>query len=261
MPTTDPGPPDSPTSQVYRLTLRYDGRAYQGWQRHTGKPTVQGAVEAAIVEVFGTQCAVHGSGRTDRGAHADAQVAHVQVPFSLPEAQVADDLNAALASDVRVIACHAAAPSFHARHDAVAKTYRYEIWNAPQCPQARLGRVWHIPGPLDVHAMEQARSVFVGAHDFSSFAKKSNYQPHTMVRTMTAVEFERDDPRLVMRFVADGFLYNMVRNLVRALVKVGEGRTTREQLQHILEARNRKSAPGTAPASGLHLQHVAYPDD
>lgn len=257
---TDPGP-DSPSRQVYRLTLRYDGRAYHGWQRHPGKATVQGAVEAAIVAVFGSRCAVHGSGRTDRGAHADAQVAHVQVPLSLPPEQVLSNLNAALASDIRVIACQAAPPTFHARHDAVAKTYRYEIWNAPQCPQARLGRVWHIPGPLNLDAMDDARTVFVGVLDFSSFAKKSDDRPRSMVRTMTAVEFERNDPLLVLRFVADGFLYNMVRNLVRGLVKVGEGRITREQLLTIVHARDRSAAPGTAPASGLHLQHVAYPDD
>ncbi len=261
MPKTPSGSTDSTTRQVYRLTLRYDGRAYHGWQRHAGKPTVQGAIEAAIVEVFGTQCAVHGSGRTDRGAHADAQVAHVQAPFSMPQAQLQDALNDALASDVRVLACQTAEPTFHARHDSIAKTYRYEIWNDPQCPEQRLGRVWHIPGPLDLDAIEEARSVFVGAHDFSSFAKKTNYRPSSMVRTMTTVDFHRELPLVVLRFVADGFLYNMVRNLVRALVKVGEGRYTRAQLQTILEACDRKAAPGTAPASGLHLEHVAYPGD
>ncbi|MBL4689418.1 MAG: tRNA pseudouridine(38-40) synthase TruA [Nannocystaceae bacterium] len=246
--------------QLYRLTVRYDGRQYDGWQRHAGKPTVQGALESAIVEVFGVKCAVHGSGRTDRGVHADAQVAHFEAPFELPSEQLLADLNGLLAQDVRVDACEAMAPGFHARHSAVRKTYRYEIWNAPQCPSQRVGRVWEIPGPLDVEAMQGATSVFVGAHDFSSFAKKTNYQPRTMVRTMAAVTLASDDSLIVMRFVADGFLYKMVRNIVRALVKVGEGRTDRARLVEILAARDRKVAPGTAPASGLFLESVDYAD-
>lgn len=264
MSAAEPEPPgsstDQTTGQLYRLTVRYDGRQYDGWQRHAGKPTVQGALETAIVEVFGVQCAVHGSGRTDRGVHADAQVAHFEAPFELPTEQLLTDLNGLLAPDVRVDACQATAPGFHARHSAVGKTYRYEIWNAPQCPPQRVGRVWEIPGPLDVEAMQGATSVFVGAHDFSSFAKKNNYQPRSMVRTMAAVTLASDGPLIVMRFIADGFLYKMVRNIVRALVKVGEGRNDRARLVEILAARDRKVAPGTAPASGLFLESVDYAD-
>ncbi len=246
-------------SQVYRLTLRYDGRAYQGWQRHTGKPTVQGAIEAAVVEVFGVQCAVHGSGRTDRGVHADAQVAHVLAPFSLPADDVQAQLSAQLPEDIRLLEAVAAPADFHARDSATGKTYRYEIHNAPQCPPDRVGLVWHIPGPLDVEAMQAATALLTGEHDFSSFAKKTNYTPRSMVRTMSAVTLDHHAPLIVLRFAADGFLYKMVRNLVRALVKVGEGRTTLAQLQQILDARDRAAAPGTAPASGLYLQEVRYP--
>lgn len=244
---------------TYRLTLRYDGRAYYGWQRHEGKPTLQGTFEAAIEAVFGERCALHAAGRTDRGAHADGQVAHFEASVGLPPERLRDELNERLPEDVEVTACEHAARTFHAREDATAKTYRYEILNAPECPQDRKGRVWHVPGPLNVDAMQEACAVLVGRHDFASFATKTNYQRRSTTRNVMSLELTREDPLIILRVRADGFLYKMVRNLVRALVKVGEGRSSRERLEQILFARDRKLAPGTAPASGLYLESVEYP--
>lgn len=253
----DPHP--SSSKQSYRLTLRYDGRAYYGWQRHSGKATVQASIEAAIEESFGAKCALHGSGRTDRGVHADAQVAHFEAPFDSEADQVCTDLNALLPEDIEITRVERVSKDFHAREKATAKTYRYEIWNAVTCPPEREGRVWHIPGALDVDALEAACPVFVGEHDFASFAKKTNYTRASTVRDVSRVDLQREGDLIVLRFRANGFLYKMVRNLVRALVKVGEGRTTHAQLAEILEARDRKAAPGTAPASGLFLESVEYP--
>lgn len=243
---------------AYRLTLRYDGREFFGWQRHPGKATVQGALEAAIEEVFGVQRAAHASGRTDRGVHADAQVVHVHVPFEFEPAELIEALNEQLPDAVVIFEAAAVPISFHARDDATAKTYRYEIYNAPDCPEDLQGRVWHIPGALDVDAMRSALDVLSGAHDFTSFAKKANYKRKSMVRTLDAIDLQVEGPHIVMRFRADGFLYKMVRNLVRALVKVGEGRSNPEKLRSILEARDRSAAPGTAPPTGLFLESVEY---
>jgi tRNA pseudouridine38-40 synthase len=253
---------DSPTgTQVYRLTLSYDGRAYHGWQRHAGKPTIQASVEAAVEEVFGSRCAVHGSGRTDRGVHADAQVAHVLAPFRSPPEELQRDLVALLPADIELLSVVEAARTFHARESALAKTYRYEIWNDAQLPPEREGRVWHIPGKLDVEGMRRACPVLEGEFDFASFAKKANYKRHSTVRHLSRVELKQEGPLIVLRFRADGFLYKMVRNLVRAIVKVGEGRSSPEKLTEILQARDRKTAPGTAPASGLYLESVEYPPE
>ncbi len=243
---------------VFRLTLRYDGRAYYGWQRHEGKPTVQGALEAAVEDVVGTRCTVRGSSRTDRGAHADGQVAHFAAHLRSPAEDLLHDLNAQLSSELEVLRCEEVAPGFHAQADARAKTYRFEIWNAPECPPARVGLVWHVPGRLDVDAMQAACPVLVGVHDFASFATKTNYNRKSTVRNLMQVELTYEEPLIVLRFRADGFLYKMVRNLVRALVKVGEGRSSRDQLEQILAARDRKSAAGTAPASGLYLESIEY---
>ncbi|MEM7152837.1 MAG: tRNA pseudouridine(38-40) synthase TruA [Myxococcota bacterium] len=252
---------DEPTPSavtVYRLTLRYDGRAYQGWQRHQGKPTVQGAVEAAVEEIVGARCTVHGSGRTDRGAHADGQVAHFAAPFRSPPEELLADFDRVLPSDIEVLECVEAPADFHAREGAVAKTYRFELWSGPDCPAERIGRVWHVAAGLRIDAMRAASSVLVGRHDFASFAKKTNYDRKSTVRNLMSVELDADGPHIVFRFRADGFLYKMVRNLVRAIVKVGEGRSTPAKLEAILQARDRKMAPGTAPASGLYLESVEY---
>jgi tRNA pseudouridine38-40 synthase len=244
----------------YRLTLRYDGRAYYGWQRHEGKPTLQGSFEAAIEAVVGERCALHASGRTDRGAHADGQVAHFQASTQLTPDQLRDAIASRLPDDVGVLACELVPLEFRAREHAIAKTYRYEILNARTCPAASEGRVWHIPGALNVEAMRTACPVLVGQHDFASFATKTNYLRASTTRHVMSIELTHAQPRIVVRMRADGFLYKMVRNLVRAIVKVGEGRGTPAQLAEILAAKDRKLAPGTAPASGLVLESVEYPD-
>lgn len=247
---------------VYRLTLRYDGRAYYGWQRHEGKPTLQGTFEAAIEAVVGERCALHAAGRTDRGAHADGQVAHFQTSNPFAPDWLRDELEARLPADVGVIACEHAPLGFRAREDAIAKTYRYELLTARKCPPDREGRVWHRPGKLDVEAMRGACPVLVGQHDFASFATKTNYQRSSTTRHVMSIDLTQPsggtDPLIVVRMRADGFLYKMVRNLVRAIVKVGEGRSSPAQLAEVLAAKDRKLAPGTAPASGLYLESVEY---
>lgn len=249
----------APAPTVYQLTLRYDGRAYHGWQRHPGKPTLQTSLEAAVEALLQERCAVHAAGRTDRGTHADGQVVHFEAATRLAPERLRAELNARLAEDIEVLACEQAAPGFHAREHALAKTYRYEIFNARECPASREGRVWHIPRALDVEAMQAACPVLVGQHDFASFATKTNYARRSTTRELMSVELAHHDPLITLRFRADGFLYKMVRNLVRAITKVGEGRSSSAALAQILAGHDRKLAPGTAPASGLYLESVEYP--
>ncbi len=244
----------------YRITLRYDGRNYMGWQRHGDQPTIQGALEAAIERAFGVGGPVQGSGRTDRGAHALGQVASSRLPRGLAPSEIVTALNVLLAEDIEVLDVAAEDDDFHARTSASTKRYRYVIWNAPDCPEREIGRVWHVPGPLDVEAMRAACPVLVGRHDFASFATRPNFQQKSTVRQLVELSMRVDPPRIEFALRADGVLYKMVRNIVRALVKVGEGRTPPGDLARILAARDRKAAPGSAPASGLYLERVWYDD-
>jgi len=249
------------TMANYSMTISYDGRDYLGWQRHGDKPTVQYALEQAIEKLLNLRTAVRGSGRTDRGAHANGQVASVELPAGLDLDELKGQLNDLLARTVRVEDVRSVAPDFHACDSAVGKRYRYVIWNNKKLPAERDGLVWHVKSRLNVEAMVEACSVFEGAHDFASFATRPNFKQKMTSRIVTQAVMNHDLPLITFDICADGFLYKMVRNIVRAIVKVGEGRYTRDDLIQILEAKDRKAAPGTAPASGLYLEKVYYSKD
>ncbi len=250
----------SPLSN-YRITLSYDGRSFFGWQRHGDKPTVQAALEQAVTGAFDIRVPVQGSGRTDRGTHAEGQVASVQLPSGTPPELIKEKLNQLLPQQMRIVDVRCAAEDFHACDSALGKHYRYVIWNDRELPAERDGRVWHVKEPLDVQAMTDACPLFVGEQDFASFASKTNFKQKSTSRIVTEAVLSHDLPTITFDIYADGFLYKMVRNIVRALVKVGEGRYTREDLARIIAAKDRQAAPGTAPASGLYLQEVFYTSD
>lgn len=245
----------------YSLTVSYDGRQYLGWQRHGDKPTVQYEIEQAVEKIFNIRSAVRGSGRTDRGAHANGQVASVELPMGIQVDDLKERFNNVLSQSVRVVHVESVANDFHACNSAVGKRYRYVIWNSKKLPVERDGLVWHVKSRLDVDAMVNACSVFEGEHDFASFATKPNFKQKMTTRVVSQAVMAHDLPLITFDICADGFLYKMVRNIVRAIVKVGEGRYTRDDLIGILEAKDRKAAPGTAPASGLYLERVYYSKD
>ncbi len=251
----------NPTMSNYRMTISYDGRNYLGWQRHGDKPTVQYALEQAVEQLFDIRSAVRGSGRTDRGAHANGQVISVELPAGLQVDEVKGQLNDLLAETVRVVAVSNVPLDFHACDSAIGKHYRYVIWNSKKLPAERDGRVWHVKSRLDVEAMANVCSVFEGEHDFASFATRPNFKQKNTRRIVSRCIMSHDLPLIRFDICADGFLYKMVRNIVRAIVKVGEGRYTRDDLYRIFEARDRNAAPGTAPASGLYLEKVYYSKD
>jgi tRNA pseudouridine38-40 synthase len=242
----------------YRMDIRYDGQNYYGWQRHKDKPTIQGALENAVTECFGLRCNVEGSGRTDRGTHALGQVASIRLPADIDEEAAVVNLNNVLGKTIEVTNLQKVSADFHARDSAVGKCYRYKIWNHVDLPPERQGTVWYIPAKLDVGAMQKACLFFVGKMDYASFAKVPNFKRATTIRTVYSLDLRQDGFSLCFSIIADGFLYKMVRNIVRALVKVGESKTSVEDLPRIIKAKNRQAAPGTAPASGLYLDAVFY---
>lgn len=243
---------------AYRAVLRYDGRNYYGWQRLRDKPTLQEAVESAVEGAFGQRVAVAAAGRTDRGAHAEGQVISFRLSKHLPAEELADVLAQHLADDIQLIEADNVPLTFHARSSAVAKIYQYRIVSSPKVSPQQEGRVWHLPKRLDVEKMQQAARRLLGQQDFASFATKSRFAKGSTLRDLQEASVNQSDDALVLQFRANSFLYHMVRNMVRALAKVGEGRFSPERISEILAAKDRAASPGSAPASGLYLMRVIY---
>jgi tRNA pseudouridine38-40 synthase len=253
-----------------KLILAYDGTDFAGWQVQPGRATIQGALASAIGRLSGEKVLPQGSGRTDAGVHALAQVASFPTASSIPVANWVAALNHILPASIRVLEAEEAAPDFHPRKSARAKTYRYRIHRAGICPPFAARYVWHFPYPLDEAAMMAAADTVVGEHDFTSFAAvdpervermaedgASDTAP-TNVRTIYSSSWAREGDELVYTVRGSGFLHHMVRNLVGTFVLIGKGTITRGNFERILAARNRSDAGPTAPASGLVLTSVEY---
>jgi tRNA pseudouridine38-40 synthase len=260
-----------------KLILSYDGSDFSGWQVQPHAVTVQGALTSAIGRVTGEKVLPQGSGRTDAGVHALAQVATFVTESSVPTANFVKALNDVLPASVRVLEVTEAAVEFHARHSSRAKTYRYRIYRGAICPPFLARYVWHFPFPLDEQAMMRAVELVEGEHDFTSFAavdperdagKSVNHEGSKRgetaspdsgnVRRIFSSLWERDGEELTYTVRGSGFLHHMVRNLVGTFILVGKRTLQVQDLSRILEARNRSAAGGTAPASGLYLVSVEY---
>lgn len=245
----------------YKLTLAYDGRNYFGWQRLSNKATIQGELEDAIASVVKAPIVVQGAGRTDRGAHAEGQVASFTLNNQWEEGPLMDALNETLPPTIRVLDCEEVPTTFHARMSAVGKEYAYLIWNRPELDESMDGRVWYVPERLSFGAMEEAVRHVVGRHDFASFGTKPKHGQTSTEREIYSAELDLEDDVMTFRFQGNSFLNHMVRNMVRTIVRVGEGKFPPNELIRILEAKNRQAAPGSAPASGLYLMEVFYGDE
>jgi tRNA pseudouridine38-40 synthase len=243
-----------------KITLQYDGTNYVGWQRQAAGTSIQGLLEDALEPIAGTHVTVHGAGRTDAGVHALAQIASVSFPCAHESSVLARALNAVLPLDVRVLSVADMPADFHARFDAVGKTYEYRIVNAPIVSPFLVRYVWHVPNQLDINAMKSAAAHLVGAHDFSAF-QSGGSDVASSQRTIHAIDWEGahgHDVPLVIRLRGDGFLRHMVRNIVGTLVDIGVGRWGAERMTEILASRDRSQAGTTAPAHGLFLVRVEY---
>jgi tRNA pseudouridine38-40 synthase len=283
------------SSQNWKLTLAYDGADFKGWQIQPGEPTIQGELQAALGRVTGEAPLPQGSGRTDAGVHALAQVASFRLQARIPAENLARALNRTLPASIRVLDACTAPGSFHARHSAVAKIYEYRVFVRRPVPErpvlARpaddngsgtpalcspfLARyVYACPWLLSLENLQDAARQFLGEHDFTSFAATdpdlatrtrepgTNDEPPTAIRTILSSNWERGSmdgsSLLVYRVRGNGFLHHMVRNLVGTMVDVGRGFTPYADIPAILAARNRAAAGPTAPASGLFLHSVEY---
>jgi tRNA pseudouridine38-40 synthase len=246
-------------SRRFKLTVAYDGTAYAGWQVQPHNVSVQQKIEEALQTICGQKAKVHGSGRTDRGVHARAQVAHVDLATRLSPESLGRALNARLPVDIRVLRVAAARPDFHARRSAVRKEYRYFVWNArTMLPDKRLYAA-HVRRPLDVAAMREAAAFFVGRHDFAAFTANPNREVESTVREVYGCTVSQKGAEIVFRVSGEGFLYKQVRSMVGFLLRVGEGAERPEAVAELLEsAAPRKARVPSAMAHGLFLWRVFY---
>jgi tRNA pseudouridine38-40 synthase len=244
----------------YRLTVEYDGRGYVGWQRQDNGPSIQAALEAALLGFCGETLTVHGAGRTDAGVHALGQVAHVDIARDTDADTVRDAMNAHLrmaGEAVAVLAAEAVSDEFHARFSATERRYLYRILNRRAPPALETGRVWHVARALDAAAMHAAAQALVGKHDFSTF-RASECQAKTPVKTLTALTVSRDGDAIAIAARAPSFLHHQVRNIAGTLELVGAGKWSAADLTAALDARDRARGGPTAPADGLYLTAVVY---
>lgn len=244
----------------YRLLIEYDGGPYAGWQRQAGIPTVQQAIEKALLALSGESVTVKGAGRTDAGVHALGQVAHVDLAREWKADKLREALNAhlTLAGDVvAVVAAEPAADDFDARFSARVRHYLYRILNRRAPPALDRGRVWHVKRALDTSAMHEAAQLLLGKHDFSTF-RASLCQARSPVKTLSCLDVARDGDVIEVRASAPSFLHNQVRSMVGSLKLVGEGSWSASDLREALDAADRTRCGPVAPPDGLYLARVDY---
>jgi tRNA pseudouridine38-40 synthase len=244
----------------FKLIIEYDGTCYCGWQRQPNGRSIQQEIETALRRMTRAPLTLIGSGRTDAGVHALGQVANFACDTSIAPEAFQKGLNSILPDDIVIRACDRVPPEFHARFDALSKTYRYTIRNAPL--PAAIGRQyeWWIRTPLDVTAMSAAAAHLIGHKDFKAFEGAGSPRAHTFRHVTRAEVSAMDDGRVVIEVAAEGFLRHMVRNIAGALAAVGRGIHAADQIPAFLAARDRGQLPATAPAQGLCLLHVVYPE-
>jgi tRNA pseudouridine38-40 synthase len=240
-----------------KLTIHYDGTAYHGWQAQAGLDTVGGKIAEALEMLTGLSVKVNGSSRTDAGVHALGQVANIRIDSPVPTANLVKALTDRLPDDIVVSEAVDVPEAFDAISDTKSKLYRYSIYTASVRPVMDIRYCWHRLGKLDADAMAAAARLLIGKHDFKSLASAADDRENS-IRTITHCSVVADENRIYIDVAADGFLYNMVRNIVGTLVEVGRGRWAAEKMKDILEAKDRCAAGPIAPASGLCLMRLDY---
>ena len=242
----------------FRLTLEYDGRPFMGWQRQDHGPSVQGALETAILAVTGEAVTVHGCGRTDTGVHARGQVAHVDIERAITPFRLMEAINARVRpAPVAVLDCALAAPEFHARFDCIGRAYRYRIVNRRAPLTVDAGLAWRVPPPLDTDAMHIAAQALVGRHDFTTF-RSAHCQAPDPVKTLDRLDVVRAGEEVIVVAEARSFLHHQVRSMVGCLKLVGEGAWDAARLAAALAARDRAALGLNAPPDGLTLMAARY---
>jgi tRNA pseudouridine38-40 synthase len=242
----------------YRLTIEYDGRPYHGFQAQARLPSVQAAIEAAVLGFSGERLRVQAAGRTDTGVHATGQVIHLDLDKDWPADVVRDAVNAHLgAQPIAVLDVVLAPEGFSARFSAKGRRYLFRILNRRAPPALDAGRVWHVKKPLDAEAMHAAAQALVGQHDFTTF-RDIACQAKSPVKTLVEARVWREGDEVRLGFAARSFLHRQVRSMTGSLAEVGAGRWPPERVAAALDARDRKACGPVAPPDGLYLVGVDY---
>ena len=240
-----------------KLTIEYDGREFNGWQKQPNKLNIQGNIEKVISDITKEEIEIIGSGRTDAGVHALGQVANFKTNSAIPIEKFAIAINSRLKKSIVIKKAEEVDERFHSRYNCKQKTYRYIINNSETGSAIYRDLEYNIKNPLDVEKMQEASKYFVGEHDFSAF-KASGTSSKSSVRTIYSAKIEKEGERIIIELTGNGFLYNMVRIISGTLVEVGLGKIKPEQIPEIIQSKNRQNAGKTLPPYGLYLVEVNY---
>lgn len=244
-----------------KLTIAYDGSRYHGWQIQSGFTTVQGTIQEAVRGLLGPDVRLFGASRTDAGVHALGQAGLIQIDSPIPTENLARAITGRLPEDIAIVKAEDVRMGFDVIGEVTNKLYRYTIFCGRVRPVLHRHYCWHVPSTLDVSAMHTAAQTLVGKHDFKSFASAADNRQdsvRTVFRCDVTEKLEDDDRWIRVEVEGDGFLYNMVRNIVGSLVEVGSGRWEPERIGQALDAKDRRAAGPIAPPNGLCLMWVEY---
>ena len=250
-------PPEG--SRRILLTISYDGTAYAGWQLQENAVAVQQRLEEALEKLIGSPIRVTGASRTDAGVHAIGQRAHFDTYSRIPPEKYPFALNTCLPPDIRVLEGVQVPGTFHARFDAAGKRYTYRIHNAPHASALWRNVTAHVPQKLDVPKMRQSLTDLLGVHNFRAF-QAAGGTAKTTVRTLTQASLEQNGSELTLTVCGNAFLYNMVRIIAGTLIDIGMGRLDSDAFARALHSGNRLDLGVTAPACGLELSQISYPN-
>ncbi len=242
----------------FKLTLQYEGTRYQGWQRQESTDnTIQGKLELLLSKMCGQKVEIQGSGRTDAGVHALAQIANFHADTDKATEEILDYMNEYLPEDIAVISVEEVPDRFHSRLNAKGKIYRYQIINSKIPSVFDRRYAYQLEEKLDIDAMRSAAAYLEGTHDFKSFTSTKKGKKST-VRTIDSIQIDMQEEKMILTYTGNGFLYHMVRILTGTLIEVGLGKRKPEEMEAILDAKDREKAGYLVPAKGLTLVRVKY---